>query len=112
MAWPAENAGMQARLAREALDGILRALQANLGSREIVSKALVVIGLMGQVRDRVSAMGLKARALGHARLSPLHALGPFIERACCPAPEPNCSAWRCRSQMLRYDVAAGGVEKR
>lgn len=46
----AENPEMQARLAREALGGVLLALRLHRDRHDVAAKALVLLGLLGQVR--------------------------------------------------------------
>jgi hypothetical protein len=48
------NAAMQARLAREALDGVLRAMRLHADSPDVAAKALVLVGVLAQVRQRVT----------------------------------------------------------
>ncbi len=45
---------MQARLAREALDGVLRAMRLHANSPDVAAKALVLVGVLAQARCRVS----------------------------------------------------------
>ena len=41
---------MQARLARDALDGVLRAMRLHADSPDVAAKALVLVGVLAQVR--------------------------------------------------------------
>ncbi len=47
--WCAGNPTMQARLARDALDGVLRALRLHADSPDVAAKALVLVGMLAQV---------------------------------------------------------------
>ena len=48
----AGNPAMQARLARDALEGVLRAMRLHADSPDVAAKALVLVGVLAQVRHQ------------------------------------------------------------
>lgn len=46
----ADNPAMQARLARETLEAVLQALRKHRDTPEVAAKALVLLGVLAQVR--------------------------------------------------------------
>jgi len=49
--WCAGNPTIQARLARDALDGVLRAMRLHADSPDVAAKALVLVGVLAQVLE-------------------------------------------------------------
>ena len=84
---------MQARLARDALEGVLRAMRLHADSPDVAAKALVLVGVLAQVRHRLQLRHLKPEQW-EAKVHKAHNLIPPSQLPCtgprrCPAIWPD-----------------------